>query len=167
MKRYIKSTVLPLKEESYGVKKDIINDLTTSVDALLNLLDDNDPVISNALSIRLGHIAMESNNDTDLMEIIDTQHFALCYEISRNHNASAEVLSYLFNTPICQPDNPKLDPLENGLIPYCIAENPNTSIELLQQLATICSADEHLDSTFWSQVRQKAKDSLNKRGHDL
>jgi hypothetical protein len=167
MKRYIKSAVLPLANEPYEVKQELIKDPNTSIGTLLDLQSDEDPVIANLLSMQLDKIASNSNNEDDLMTLIDAQDATLCYCIARNPNASANVLTYLYNTPICQPDCPTLTPLENGLIPYCIASNPNTPIETLQLIANTHSNDESIDSEYWEQVRQNAKDALNSRGYDI
>lgn len=167
MKRYIRSAVVPVTAEDYEVKQDIIKDPSTPVRTLLLLRNDNDPVIRNLACLRLYDIIDNSSTDAELMALIDTQAIDLCYRISRSNNASADVLTYLFNTSICQPDNPKYGPIDNGMVPYCIADNPNTPIEILQALTNIHSNDESIDSEYWEQVRQNAKDALNSRGYNL
>ena len=160
MKRYIRSAIAPLSEESYEVKRQVIDNSRCLVASLLELLHDSDPVIRNAASLRLDDIARHSNNEADLMRIVDTQDFNLGWEISRNPNASSAVLACLCSTPLCQPDNPDLQGIANGLIPYCIADNPNVSVETLQLLANTYPEDDKN----WAQVREKAKAALTDRG---
>ena len=170
MKRYIKSAVTPLSDESYEVKRSIINDDSALLSDLLSLLHDKDPSIRIATSIRLEKLASTNSNDRILKTIIDIKDFALCYDVIDNPNASSEVLDYLCDTFLHKVNSTDMRPDAIGMILWEITQHRNTSIETLQLLTDINLADVPVNKSWVNintDITKAAKEALIDRGYDI